>query len=77
MCKKCKKKGATAGCEVKRCKKSYHYPCAVLEGAKTVEDGDKGKYGLVQLNCLPVCLNLYGNIFKFLEKNKIIFLVLV
>ncbi|XP_035532361.1 dentin sialophosphoprotein isoform X2 [Morone saxatilis] len=45
-CSKCKKKGATAGCEVKRCKKSYHYPCAVQEGAKTIEDEDKGKYGL-------------------------------
>ncbi|XP_069011336.1 uncharacterized protein phf11 [Embiotoca jacksoni] len=46
-CNFCKRKGATAGCEVKRCKKSYHYPCAVLEGAKTVED--KGKY---ELYCL-------------------------
>ncbi|XP_051259832.1 dentin sialophosphoprotein isoform X2 [Dicentrarchus labrax] len=45
-CSKCKKKGATAGCEVRRCKKSYHYPCAVQEGAKTIEDDDKGKYGL-------------------------------
>ncbi|XP_070771093.1 uncharacterized protein phf11 [Enoplosus armatus] len=46
ICNKCKKKGATAGCEVKRCKKSYHYPCALQEGAKVVEDADKGKYGL-------------------------------
>lgn len=46
VCKKCKKKGATAGCEVKRCKKSYHYPCAVQDGAKIIENASKGKYGL-------------------------------
>uniref|UniRef100_I3JHP2 PHD-type domain-containing protein n=1 Tax=Oreochromis niloticus TaxID=8128 RepID=I3JHP2_ORENI len=43
-CNHCKKKGATAGCEVKRCKKSYHYPCAVKEGATTIEDDDQGRY---------------------------------
>ncbi|XP_068428503.1 PHD finger protein 6-like isoform X4 [Clinocottus analis] len=46
ICNKCKKKGATAGCENKRCKKSYHYPCAVKDGAKNVEDAEHGKYGL-------------------------------
>lgn len=46
VCKKCKKKGATAGCEVKRCKKSYHYPCAVQDGAKIIENANKGNYGL-------------------------------
>ncbi|XP_062258009.1 PHD finger protein 11-like [Platichthys flesus] len=45
-CHKCKKKGATAGCEVKSCKRSYHYPCAVQEGAKDIEDQVKGSYGL-------------------------------
>ncbi|KAM7380317.1 hypothetical protein PAMP_003625 [Pampus punctatissimus] len=45
-CFKCKKKGATAGCENRRCKKSYHYPCAVQEGAQPVEDADEGKYQL-------------------------------
>ncbi|XP_034429511.1 proline-rich protein 12 isoform X3 [Hippoglossus hippoglossus] len=45
-CSKCKKKGATAGCEVKSCKRSYHYPCAVQEGAKDIEDQVKGSYGL-------------------------------
>ncbi|KAM4609231.1 uncharacterized protein phf11 isoform 2-T2 [Polymixia lowei] len=49
-CDRCKKRGATAGCEVKRCKKSYHYPCAVQEGAENVEDDDKGKYGLYCYN---------------------------
>uniref|UniRef100_A0AAQ6APJ1 PHD-type domain-containing protein n=1 Tax=Amphiprion ocellaris TaxID=80972 RepID=A0AAQ6APJ1_AMPOC len=46
LCHYCKKKGATAGCEVKRCKKSYHYPCAVKDGAKTIEDEQNGCYGL-------------------------------
>ncbi|CAK6959194.1 uncharacterized protein phf11 isoform X3 [Scomber scombrus] len=48
VCYQCKKKGATAGCEVKRCKKSFHYPCAVQEGAHIIEDANEGKYGL---NC--------------------------
>ncbi|XP_073329223.1 uncharacterized protein phf11 [Pagrus major] len=46
ICSRCKKKGATAGCEVKRCKKSYHYPCAVHEGAEIVDDSEKGCFGL-------------------------------
>ncbi|XP_041663683.1 flocculation protein FLO11 isoform X2 [Cheilinus undulatus] len=45
-CCRCKKTYATAGCEVKRCKKSYHYPCAVEEGAHIVEDTEEGKFGL-------------------------------
>uniref|UniRef100_A0A8D2ZHB3 PHD-type domain-containing protein n=1 Tax=Scophthalmus maximus TaxID=52904 RepID=A0A8D2ZHB3_SCOMX len=45
-CNKCKRKGATAGCEVRSCSKSYHYPCAVQRGAKIIEDPVKGKYGL-------------------------------
>ncbi|TNN53502.1 PHD finger protein 6 [Liparis tanakae] len=46
ICNKCKKKGATAGCEVKRCKKSYHYPCALQDGAHSVEDAAQGEFGL-------------------------------
>ncbi|XP_008432492.1 uncharacterized protein phf11 isoform X2 [Poecilia reticulata] len=45
-CRRCKKKGATAGCEVKRCQKTFHYPCAMEMGATTFEDNDNGKYGL-------------------------------
>eukprot|EP00066_Takifugu_rubripes_P017575 XP_011606841.1 PREDICTED: PHD finger protein 11 isoform X4 [Takifugu rubripes] len=44
MCCKCKKKGATAGCEVRRCKRSYHYPCAVENGAKTIEETERGRF---------------------------------
>ncbi|XP_034069627.1 actin cytoskeleton-regulatory complex protein PAN1-like isoform X2 [Gymnodraco acuticeps] len=46
ICNKCKKRGATVGCEVRRCKKSYHYPCAVEERAKIVEDVTKEEYVL-------------------------------
>ena len=47
ICHKCKKRGATAGCEVGRCKKSYHYPCAVSDGAEVFNEGDKGVFGFV------------------------------
>ncbi|XP_037646433.1 uncharacterized protein phf11 isoform X1 [Sebastes umbrosus] len=53
ICNKCKKKGATAGCELKRCKRSYHYPCAVQERAKIFEDADQGKFGLYCINHCP------------------------
>ncbi|XP_061082143.1 uncharacterized protein phf11 isoform X1 [Conger conger] len=41
-CAKCKRSGATVGCEVKRCKRSYHYPCALEANAENIEDVDKG-----------------------------------
>ncbi|XP_077154202.1 uncharacterized protein LOC143817033 isoform X5 [Ranitomeya variabilis] len=28
-CSHCKKRGATVGCDVRSCKKSYHYPCLI------------------------------------------------
>ncbi|XP_078030295.1 uncharacterized protein LOC117250729 [Epinephelus lanceolatus] len=46
VCKRCTKSGATAGCEVKRCKKSYHYPCAVEDKAIIIEDTKEEKYVL-------------------------------
>ncbi|XP_077435261.1 uncharacterized protein phf11 isoform X2 [Vanacampus margaritifer] len=46
LCAKCRRKGATVGCEVSRCQKCYHYPCAVEDVAKTVVDDVKGKYVL-------------------------------
>ncbi|XP_076026239.1 PHD finger protein 11 [Genypterus blacodes] len=45
-CDRCKKSGATAGCEVKRCRKTFHYPCAMADGAENLEDEDNGKYVL-------------------------------
>uniref|UniRef100_A0A673WBK7 Uncharacterized LOC115161248 n=1 Tax=Salmo trutta TaxID=8032 RepID=A0A673WBK7_SALTR len=46
ICYRCKKKGATVGCEVKRCKKSYHYPCAVRDGAQNVDNHREEKFTL-------------------------------
>ncbi|XP_029968513.1 PHD finger protein 11 isoform X2 [Salarias fasciatus] len=46
ICHGCKSRGATVGCEVMRCKKSYHYPCAIADGAKRIDDEEEGKYGI-------------------------------
>ncbi|KAF7643163.1 hypothetical protein LDENG_00244170 [Lucifuga dentata] len=46
LCYRCKRNRATAGCEVRRCRKSFHYPCAVEDDAEGFEDADKGRYGL-------------------------------
>ncbi|ROI57081.1 PHD finger protein 11 [Anabarilius grahami] len=47
LCHHCNKNGATAGCENKRCRRSYHYPCAIEAKAETIEDNDKGSYKLL------------------------------
>ncbi|XP_041128622.1 uncharacterized protein LOC121328159 isoform X4 [Polyodon spathula] len=41
-CFSCKKSGATVGCEVKKCKRSYHFLCALNDNAKKEEDLDRG-----------------------------------
>ncbi|KAK0133066.1 PHD finger protein 6 [Merluccius polli] len=43
-CDHCGKSRATVGCEVRRCTKSFHYPCAVQGGAEHVEDETNGKF---------------------------------
>uniref|UniRef100_H2ZW47 PHD-type domain-containing protein n=1 Tax=Latimeria chalumnae TaxID=7897 RepID=H2ZW47_LATCH len=43
-CSYCKKPGASVGCEVPSCRRSYHYPCAVENGAKIVEEEEEYKY---------------------------------
>ncbi|XP_037542126.1 uncharacterized protein phf11 [Nematolebias whitei] len=50
FCPWCKKRGGTSGCELRRCKKSFHYPCAIEEGARTFQDKKNEKYGLYCLN---------------------------
>ncbi|KAM3608437.1 uncharacterized protein V6R79_025356 [Siganus canaliculatus] len=52
VCSHCRDKGATVGCEVKRCQKSYHYPCAIEAGAESVEDQEQEKYYLYCSNHL-------------------------
>ncbi|KAK7169142.1 hypothetical protein R3I93_005210 [Phoxinus phoxinus] len=44
FCHHCKKRGATAGCELKRCKHSYHYPCAINARARAIENNPPGRY---------------------------------
>ncbi|XP_051563983.1 uncharacterized protein LOC127446799 isoform X3 [Myxocyprinus asiaticus] len=43
-CSHCGKPGATAGCDVKHCKHSFHYPCAIEVHGRPVEDRAKGSY---------------------------------
>ncbi|KAK1169968.1 hypothetical protein AOXY_G8892 [Acipenser oxyrinchus oxyrinchus] len=43
-CFRCKKSGATVGCEVKKCKRSYHFLCALKDNAKKEEDIDRGLF---------------------------------
>ncbi|XP_017558482.1 uncharacterized protein phf11 isoform X1 [Pygocentrus nattereri] len=45
-CHLCGEKGATAGCEMRRCKRSYHYPCAIEDHARAVEKMSKGFFTL-------------------------------
>ncbi|XP_052004173.1 mucin-1-like [Xyrauchen texanus] len=45
-CSHCGKLGATAGCDVKRCKHSFHYPCAIEAHGRAIEDIAKGNYKL-------------------------------
>ncbi|XP_051762127.1 nascent polypeptide-associated complex subunit alpha, muscle-specific form isoform X2 [Ctenopharyngodon idella] len=47
LCHHCNKNGATAGCENKRCRRSYHYPCAIEANAKAIEDFTEGSYKLL------------------------------
>ncbi|XP_034142656.1 cell wall protein RTB1 isoform X1 [Esox lucius] len=52
-CHRCKKKGATVGCEVKHCSRSYHFPCSVLDKAYISEDSTKGEYMMYCLKHNP------------------------
>uniref|UniRef100_A0A8C8SMB8 PHD finger protein 11 n=1 Tax=Pelusios castaneus TaxID=367368 RepID=A0A8C8SMB8_9SAUR len=44
MCNFCRKKGATVGCEIKTCRRSYHYFCALCDDAALETDGSQGIY---------------------------------
>lgn len=43
-CYFCNKTGATVGCEIKRCPRSFHYPCAIKADARAIEDFSTGTY---------------------------------
>lgn len=44
MCNFCHKKGATVGCEERRCRRSYHFFCALCDDAAVETDQVKGVY---------------------------------
>ncbi|OCT93043.1 uncharacterized protein LOC100127287 [Xenopus laevis] len=43
-CSKCNKTGATIGCDVKSCRKTYHYMCAKSDRASIIENEGKEQY---------------------------------
>src|SRR3546814_7789079 len=45
-CSGCKQRGATIGCNVRSCKKSYHVVCAMKFTNWSFERGDQGKHFL-------------------------------
>ncbi|CAB1329013.1 unnamed protein product, partial [Coregonus sp. 'balchen'] len=69
ICYRCKKKGATVGCEVKRCKKSYHYPCAVRDGAQNVDDHREEKFTLYCQKHHPEIAATNGTVSRALSFN--------
>lgn len=44
MCSHCHRPGATIGCDVKTCRRTYHYYCAVRDKAQTQENPSQGTY---------------------------------
>uniref|UniRef100_A0ACB8FXA4 PHD finger protein 6 n=1 Tax=Sphaerodactylus townsendi TaxID=933632 RepID=A0ACB8FXA4_9SAUR len=53
-CTLCSQSGATIGCEIKACIKTYHYHCGVQDKAKYIENMSRGIYKLY-------CKNHSGN----------------
>ncbi|XP_027726104.1 PHD finger protein 6-like isoform X3 [Vombatus ursinus] len=45
-CTLCSQPGATIGCEIKACVKTYHYHCGVQDKAKYIENMSRGIYKL-------------------------------
>lgn len=78
-CSKCNKKGATVGCENRRCRKSYHYPCAIQANAHKMEDKEDGRFGLYCHRCKKTKLGLTDGdsssspVFSFNPKRKLDF----
>ncbi|XP_013910794.1 PREDICTED: PHD finger protein 11 [Thamnophis sirtalis] len=53
MCSWCHQRGATIGCEIKSCRRTYHYVCAVCDDASTEIDETRGLYRLFCRNHIP------------------------
>uniref|UniRef100_A0A8C4QQH7 PHD-type domain-containing protein n=1 Tax=Eptatretus burgeri TaxID=7764 RepID=A0A8C4QQH7_EPTBU len=43
-CSGCKRVGATVGCQIRRCPRTYHYSCAVEKKVFLIADEDEGIY---------------------------------
>ncbi|XP_061463485.1 histone-lysine N-methyltransferase SETDB2 [Rhineura floridana] len=54
ICNFCRKKGATVGCEIKHCRRSYHYFCALCDDAAIETDEMQGIYRVFCPNHDPV-----------------------
>ncbi|CAI5769037.1 finger 11 isoform X3 [Podarcis lilfordi] len=54
ICNFCRKKGATVGCEIKNCRRSYHYFCALCDDAAIETDEIQGIYRVFCPNHDPV-----------------------
>ncbi|KAH0621783.1 hypothetical protein JD844_023410 [Phrynosoma platyrhinos] len=62
ICNFCRKKGATVGCEIKNCRRSYHYFCALCDDAAVETDDVQGIYRVFCPNHDPVKKNsFYGD----------------
>ncbi|CAB1336929.1 unnamed protein product [Coregonus sp. 'balchen'] len=44
MCSSCHRPGATIGCDVKTCRRTYHYYCAIWDKAQVKENPSQGIY---------------------------------
>uniref|UniRef100_A0A8C0INF6 PHD finger protein 11 n=1 Tax=Chelonoidis abingdonii TaxID=106734 RepID=A0A8C0INF6_CHEAB len=55
MCNFCRRKGATVGCEIKTCRRSYHYFCALCDDAALETDGGQGIYRYLTNHFLIFC----------------------
>lgn len=44
MCSSCHRSGATIGCDVKTCRRTYHYYCALKDKAQIKENPSQGTY---------------------------------
>uniref|UniRef100_A0A3P9JDF7 PHD finger protein 6 n=1 Tax=Oryzias latipes TaxID=8090 RepID=A0A3P9JDF7_ORYLA len=47
MCSSCHRPGATIGCDVKTCRRTYHYYCAVKDKAQVKENPSQGIYLII------------------------------
>ncbi|XP_042306402.1 PHD finger protein 11 isoform X2 [Sceloporus undulatus] len=72
ICNFCRKKGATVGCEIKHCRRSYHYFCALCDDAAVQTDEVQGIYRVFCPNHDPVKQNSFYDEDSKRGKNAIL-----